>query len=93
MTVKLDDVELQMVKDISDALKVPLGEAVRRAIWTFCILYDDNLKAKDALVEGISINAPLAHVLKPIPELAHILGIEIKIWRKQQEEANCRQKL
>jgi hypothetical protein len=92
ITFKVDDIELQMIKDIAEALEVPIGEAVRRALWAFVILYDDNLKAKDALQEGVSADAPLAHVLKPIPELAHILGIELKIWRRQQGAVNYQQK-
>jgi hypothetical protein len=83
ITFKVDDIEFQMVKDIAEALEVPIGEAVRRAIWAFVILYSDELKLKDALHETFDPEAPLAHALKPIPELAHILGIELKIWKKQ----------
>jgi hypothetical protein len=46
-------------------------------------LYDENLKVRDALKESFDVDAPLAHALKPIPELAHILGIELKIWKRQ----------
>lgn len=84
VTFKVDDVELQMIRDIAEALEVPLGEAVRRAIWAFCILYDDKLSVRDALHETFDPDAPLAHALKPIPELAHILEVELKLWRKQQ---------
>lgn len=84
ITFKVDEVELQMVKDIAAALEVPLGEAVRRAIWSFCILYDDKLTVREALHESFDPDAPLAHALKPIPELAYILGVEIRLWRKQQ---------
>jgi hypothetical protein len=73
-----------MIKDIAEALEVSMGEAIRRALWAFCILYDPNLKARDALKENFDVDAPLAEVLKPIPELAYILGVELKIWRKQQ---------
>ena len=88
ITVRLDEIELGIVKDIADALEVPLGEALRRAIWVFTILYDDNLKAKDALKENFDPNAPLADALRPIPELAHILRVELRIWRKQQLGSN-----
>jgi len=84
ITFKVDDVERLMVKDIADALEVPMGEAVRRALWAFVILYDDNLSARDALRESFDPDAPLAHAVRPIPELAHVLGIEIKLWRRQQ---------
>jgi hypothetical protein len=83
ITFKVDDIEFQMIKDIAEALEVPLGEAVRRALWAFCILYDENLKVRDALKESFDVDAPLAHALKPVPELAHILGIELKIWKRQ----------
>jgi hypothetical protein len=86
----VDDVELQIIKDIAEALEVPMGEAIRRALWTFAILYDPELKAKDALREGYDPEAPLAEALKPIPELAYILGIELRIWRRQQAESRPR---
>jgi hypothetical protein len=91
VTIKVDDTEYEIIKDIADALGVPLGEAVRRAIWVFRILYDKDLTLDDALIPSENNeylgNRPLSDVLKPIPELSALLGLELKIWRKQALQA------
>lgn len=84
LTFKVDDIELQIVKDMSEALDVPKGEAIRRALWVYRILYSQDLTVKDALYETFDPDAPLSKALKPIPELSHLLGLEFKLWRKQQ---------
>lgn len=80
---RADDIEYEIINEISKALNVSLGEAVRRCIWVFRILYDQNLKVKDALRKNFDPNEPLYSALKPIPELAYLLGIEIKFWRRK----------
>jgi hypothetical protein len=91
ITFCVDDVELEIIKEMAEAFEVPVGEAIRRAIWAFYILYDPELKVKDALREGYDPEGPLADALKPIPELAYILGIELKIWRRQQMEKHLKE--
>jgi len=83
LTFKVDDIELEIINDISKALNVSMGEAIRRCLWVFRILYDQNLKVKDALRKNFDPNEPLYSALKPIPELAYLLGIEIKFWRRK----------
>jgi len=83
VSVRLDDYELAIVEDIARQLGIDKSEAIRRALWVYRILYDDNLKLKDALVRYPDPDDPLWKTLKPIPELAHIIGIEVKIYRKK----------
>lgn len=80
--VRLDDLELAIISEIADALNIDRSEAIRRCIWTTRILFDPNLKLKDALIENPNPEAPLFENLKPIPELAYIIGIELKVIRK-----------
>jgi hypothetical protein len=80
---KVDDYELQIIEDIMKANEVSKGEAIRRALWVFRILYADDLTVRDALAEPFDPDGPLHAALKPIPELSHHLGLEFKLWRKQ----------
>ena len=82
LTLRLDDYEYAMVQDIASSLGVDQSEALRRALWIYRILYDNDLKLKDALVPYPDPDEPLWKALKPIPELAHIVGIELKMYRK-----------
>lgn len=80
--VRLDDVELGIVDEIASALGIDKSEAIRRTIWTTRILFDPNLRLRDALIDNPNPDAPLFENLKPIPELAYIIGIELNIIRK-----------
>jgi len=84
VTFKVDDIELQIIKDMAEALGVPKGEAIRRALWVYRILYSENLTVRDALYDTFDPDAPLSKALKPIPVLAHLLNLELRLWRKQQ---------
>jgi hypothetical protein len=86
VTFKVDEIELQIIKDMAEAMEIDESEAIRRALWVFRVLYDNTLRAVDALNLPIPENQPLYEALKPIPELANHLGIEIKAWRKQSLE-------
>lgn len=83
VTFKVDEYEYEIINDIARAFNESKGEAIRRALWVSRVLYDPNLLVKDALYM-YDPNKPLCDVLKPIPELIHILGIEINLWRRQQ---------
>lgn len=87
VTFKVDDVEYQIIKDIAEAFGVPMGEAVRRALWVFRVLYAEDLTVRDALYDTFDPDAPLSKALKPIPELSHLLNLEIRTWRRQQIES------
>jgi len=88
VTFKVDDYERQIIKDIAEAFGVSMGEAVRRALWVFRVLYDQNLLVKDALKPSVFEeenigDKPLFEILKPVPELSAALGLELKLWRRQ----------
>jgi hypothetical protein len=93
ITFKVDDYEKQIIEDIMKANNVSMGEAIRRALWVFRVLYSEDLKVKDALYDNVSIDAPLYEALKPLPELCHILGLEFKLWRKQRLNLQRGQKI
>lgn len=86
ITFKVDDYELQIIQDIMKANDVSKGEAIRRALWVFRILYSDDLTVRDALYDTFDPDEPLHKALKPIPELSHHLGLEFKLWRRQSRE-------
>ena len=75
LCVRLDDLEELIVEEIAEALKVDKSEALRRTLWAFRILFDPELKLKDALVDDIDPDKPLFENLRPFPELAHRIGI------------------
>ena len=91
ITFKVDSYELQIIKDIAEALGESRGEAVRRALWVFRILYDKDLLLKDAVKE-VDPNKALCDILKPIPELSAQLGLDIKIWRASQSSSKVHHK-
>ena len=82
ISLRLDDAELFIVDEIAEALNVDRSEAIRRCIWAYRVLFDPDLKLKNALIDDPDPEKPLYENLKPIPILAHIIGIELKIWRK-----------
>lgn len=86
ITFKVDEYEMMIVDELSKEFKEDRSEVVRRALWTIRILYDPALCLKDALIEQ-DLDKPLCDVLKPLPELAHQLGLEIKLWRKSLAQA------
>jgi len=86
VTFKVDEIELQIIKDIASTLEIDESEAIRRALWVFRVLYDNQLKVTDAIELPVPDNISLGEALRPIPELANHLGIEIKAWRKQQNK-------
>jgi len=83
ITIRLDDYELSIVDDISTQLNIDRSEAIRRALYVYRILYDENLKVKDALIPFPDPDMPLYKALKPIPILAHIIGLELKMMRNK----------
>jgi len=87
VTVRISWVEEMIINELMQIFNEPKSMVITRALWTVRILYDPNLKLKDALTT-LNPETPLSEALKPIPELAHILGVELKIWRKQQRELN-----
>jgi len=97
VTLKVDDYEYEIIKDIAESFESTKGEAVRRALWVFRVLYDRNLRVKDALkpsaFEGDIGDKALFEILKPIPELSAVLGLELKRWRRESIEKARRRAL
>lgn len=88
ITVRLDEFELSMVEDMADQLGVDMSEAIRRSLYVYRVLYDRNLKVKDAIIPFPDPDQPLYEVLKPIPELAHKIGLELKMYRRGMVHVN-----
>jgi hypothetical protein len=86
---KVDDYEMQIIQDIMKANNVSMGEAIRRALWVFRVLYADDLTVRDALYDSFDPDDSLHKALKPIPELSHFLGLEFKLWKKQKDEEHA----
>lgn len=80
MTFKVDDYEREIIKDISTTIGDKKGEAIRRALWIYYVLYNPRLLLKQALKEDFDLEKPLHENLKPIPILSHILKLDIKLW-------------
>lgn len=83
VTFKVDDYEMQIIRDIMESNDIQMGEAIRRALWVYRVLYANNLKFKDAIREDANLDEPLATALKSIPELSHIIGLELELWKRQ----------
>lgn len=74
---------MSIVDDIARQLGVDRSEAIRRALYVYRVLYDENLTLKNALVPFPDPEMPLYKALKPIPVLAHIIGLELKMLRNK----------
>lgn len=85
MTFKVDDYEREIIKDISTMINDKKGEAIRRALWIYYVLYNPRLLLKQALKEEFDLEKPLHENLKPIPILAHTLKLDIELWEATQK--------
>jgi antitoxin component of RelBE/YafQ-DinJ toxin-antitoxin module len=86
MTVRVDDVEKEIVESMASDLGVSVSEVWRRLLVTVAVLYSNNLLLSDALreikeLEGVhrvlkngGVSITLSDALKSIPELGHILN-------------------
>ena len=91
LSIKLDDVEMFIVEDIANAINDSVSEAIRRSVWVYRILYDHDLKLKDALM-CLDPDKPLYECLAPIPVLAHKLGIDVEAWHKMNKKQKKRRR-
>ena len=78
--LKLDEYELMIVDMVAEEQGVSRGEAIRRLIWTSRILLDPDLKLGD-MVKEKNWNKSLVDLIKPLPELASLANVELKLWR------------
>jgi len=83
ITFKVDEIELQIIKDMAQNLEVDESEAIRRAIWSLVILSDPKLKVGDAIKLPVPDDSCLWDALRPFPELANHLGIELRAWKRK----------
>jgi len=82
VTFKVDDYEMQIIEGIAKDIGDTKGEAIRRALWVYRILYSPRLILKDALKENFDLDKPLCENLKPIPVLTSILKLDLELWRE-----------
>jgi hypothetical protein len=86
MTIRVDDVEFEVLESMAKDLGVSKSEVWRRLLVTVAVLYSDNLLLRDALqnvreLEGVhrvlqeqNVTLSLSAALKSIPELGHVLN-------------------
>jgi len=86
--VKLDEQEMFELERRAEDLGISCPELLRRMFWTSTVLYDPELTLDKAFNQDmgsvIMETTPLCDILKPLPELASLLGIEHKIWREKK---------
>ncbi|HDN18290.1 MAG TPA: hypothetical protein ENF41_04435 [Candidatus Bathyarchaeota archaeon] len=81
VAVRMDEYELLILDTLAEILRVDRSEAIRRALYTVRILFDPELKMKDAF-EELKPDRSVADCLKPLPVLANIIGLDIKMWKR-----------
>jgi len=86
MTVRVDDVEREVIESLAKDLGVSRSEVWRRLLVTVAVIYSESLSLKDALrdikdLEGVhrvlkneGVDIALSDALKSIPELGHLLS-------------------
>jgi hypothetical protein len=87
VNVKLDDYENELLKDYQKESGKSKSEIFRNALWTIRILYDSNLKLKDAVKE-IDPEKPLCEILLPIPVISNKINLEFQLWQQITEKEN-----
>lgn len=86
--VKLDAQELFALERRAKEIGISKPELLRRMMWTATVLYDPKLTMNRAFLPDLAEldgDTPLADVLRPIPELASIIGIEHRIWKERKK--------
>lgn len=84
-TFKVDDYEKEIIEQIAKEINDKKGEAIRRSLWVYYVLYNPRLLLKHALKEDFDLEKPLYENLKPIPILAHTLKLDIELWEATQK--------
>ena len=80
ITFRVTFEELLLLEQLRQLFNESRTMAIIRALWAIRILYDPNLKLKDAVKE-IDPDKPLGELLKPLPELASIINIHKSLWQ------------
>jgi hypothetical protein len=84
LTFKMDEKDYAILQEAAAELGISKGELLRRSVYVTRILFDPDLTVGMAL-STTDPNVPLREALKPIPELAALVGYEFKMWKKWQE--------
>jgi len=74
-----------LIESLKETFNCDTSEAIRRAIWSARILFDPTLKLKD-IVKEKDWEKPLCDIIKPFPELEHMVDLEYSLWKKYSRE-------
>jgi hypothetical protein len=80
ITIKVNMYEKYLIESLKEIFGCDASEAVRRAIWSVRILFDPDLKLRD-IVKELDWDKPLSDLIKPFPELEHIVDLEYTLWK------------
>jgi len=78
---KVNLYEKYLIESLREIFGCDTSEAIRRAIWSTRILFDPGLKLKD-MVKEQDWEKPLCDLIKPFPELEHIVDLEYSLWKR-----------
>ena len=81
IAIKVSEYDAYLIESLTEIFDCNVSEVIRRAIWTIRILFDPSMKLKDIVIEQ-DWNKILTDIIKPIPELAHIVDLEYSLWKK-----------
>jgi len=85
VALRVNQFEKYLIQSLEEIFNCDASEAIRRAIWSTRILFDPTLKLKD-LVKEQDWEKPLCDLIKPFPELEHIVDLEYSLWKKYSRE-------
>ncbi|MEM2258035.1 MAG: hypothetical protein QXV39_07970 [Candidatus Caldarchaeum sp.] len=83
----MDEYDYTLLDQAAEEQKISKGELLRRALLTIRVLYDPDLTVGKALTT-CDPDTPLCVALRPIPELAGLVGLDLKVWKSLREKKN-----
>lgn len=84
---KVNPYEEFLIQSLKEIFDCDTSEAIRRALWSIRILFDPSLKLKD-IVTKKDWEKPLCDIIKPFPELAHMVDLEYSLWKKYSNQGS-----
>lgn len=85
VSAKLDSYEMAMLESMARSMDVSKGEMIRRAILTTRLLLDPDIPLKN-MVKETNWNKPLVDIIKPFPEIAAEIKLELQLWYQLKKE-------
>jgi len=82
---KVNLYEKFLIESLKETFNCDMSEAIRRAIWSTRILFDPTLKLKD-IVKEQNWEKPLCDLIKPFPELEHMVDLEYSLWKRYSQK-------